>query len=244
MEDKVKNKYQYNSWPLGKVPEHLVRPELQQIRDKGYEWTDPRDVIDIFEQKVADFAGSKYAVACDCCTNGLFLVLKYLNAPQTITIPKQTYVSVPQMIVQAGYQVKFDDIEWSGEYKLSPLPVYDSAVLWTQNMHTELNSFQVISFQIKKRIPIGRGGVILTDDFDAYQALKLMTYDGRDLTLPYDDPDHIKCMGYHMYMTPEDAARGILIIDEMPKQNPPSGNSNMYPDVTKWDIIKRLKQED
>ena len=70
----------YSSWPLGKVPKHLQRPELEQLINAGYKWKDPRDAVNIFEQKVADFAGSKYAVAIDCCSNGLFLCLKYLNA--------------------------------------------------------------------------------------------------------------------------------------------------------------------
>ena len=73
-----KNKYRYNSWPLGQIPKELQRSELDQIKELGYEWSDPRDVIDIFENKVAKFAGSKYAVSCDCCSNGIFLSLMYL----------------------------------------------------------------------------------------------------------------------------------------------------------------------
>ena len=234
------SKYQYNSWPLGKTPPHLQRPELDKIKQSGYMWNDPRDVVDMFESKVAEFAGSKFAVACDCCTNGMFLVMKYLNSPCEITIPKRTYVSIPMAIVQAGYSVQFADIEWSGKYKLDPLPLYDSAVTWTEGMYVGGDNFQVISFQIKKRVPIGRGGVILTNDEQAYKRLKLMTYDGRDLTTPYDDPNHVVCEGYHMYMTPEDAARGILLIDEMPRVNPDSGNSTMYPDVTQWEVVRNL----
>jgi hypothetical protein len=35
----------------------------------------------------------------------------------------------------------------------------------------------------------------------------MASYDGRDLNTPYTDIDHVKCLVYHMYMTPEDAAR-------------------------------------
>jgi dTDP-4-amino-4,6-dideoxygalactose transaminase len=40
-------------------------------------------------------------------------------------------------------------------------------------MYVGLDALQVVSFQIKKRIPIGRGGIILTDDFEAYKWLKM-----------------------------------------------------------------------
>lgn len=66
---------------------------------------------------------------------------------------------------------------------------------------------------MKKTIPIGKGGIILTDDYDAYKWLKLASYDGRNLTTPYNSESHINMIGYHMYMTPEDAARGILLMD-------------------------------
>ena len=74
----MSDKYKYNSWPLGKVPKELQRPELDELKNRGYEFSDPRDVVDIFEEKVAKFAGSKYAVSVDCCSHGLFLSLKYL----------------------------------------------------------------------------------------------------------------------------------------------------------------------
>ena len=66
------NKYKYNVWPLGKIPKELQRPELDLIKKLGYEWSDPREVIDIFEKKVADFSAWKDAVSVDCCSNGLF----------------------------------------------------------------------------------------------------------------------------------------------------------------------------
>jgi dTDP-4-amino-4,6-dideoxygalactose transaminase len=68
----------YTSWPLGQVQE-LQRPELDRLKKLGYNWSDPRDVINMFEEKVAKFAGSKYAVSIDCCSHGLFLSLKYLQ---------------------------------------------------------------------------------------------------------------------------------------------------------------------
>lgn len=239
--------YKYNPWPLGKVPKELQRPELDKLKELGYDFSDPRDVVDMFEKKVAAFAGSKYAVAVDCCSHALFLTLKFAqwnfwgykneggddDLPQTITIPNHTYLSVPMQIIHCGFDVKYEDIEWSGVYQLKPYNIYDGAVRWTKGMYVGNNALQTVSFQIKKRIPIGKGGMILTDNELAYKMIKLMSYDGRDLTLPYDHPEHVKTLGYHMYMTPEDAARGIILMDTVPEMNDDTGNNTTYPDVEK-----------
>jgi len=233
----MSSKYKYNVWPLGKVPKELQRPELDQIREQGYVWEDPRDVIDIFEKKVAEYAGSKFAVSVDCCTHAMELSLRLLlkngeiSLGDTITIPNHTYVSGALMPMQLGFNVEFEDIEWSGIYQLKGTRVYDGAVRWNSGMYVGSNALQAVSFQIKKRIPIGRGGVILCDRQTDFEWLKLASYDGRDLTLPYTHPNHLKVFGYHYYMTPEDAARGIILMDTVGDENPDTGNNTTYPDV-------------
>jgi len=242
----MSDKYKYNSWPLGKVPKELQRPELDKIKEMGYKWDDPREVIDIFEKKVSEFAGCKYAVSVDCCSHGLFLSLKYLQHigelknNEIITIPKMTYVSAAMQILHAGNDIKFEHLEWSGLYQFKPTRVWDGAVRWTKNMYVGNNALQVVSFQIKKRIPIGKGGMILTDSEDAYKWLKLSSYDGRDLNTPYTDDNHVSIIGYHMYMTPEDAARGIILMDSVPDENEDTGNHLTYVDVEK--IINRINK--
>lgn len=240
----MEKKTHYNPWPIGKVPKELQRIELDTIKELGYNWNDPRDVIDMFEEKVAKFSGSKYAVSVDCCSHGLFLSLKYvqktgeLPKDATLKIPKMTYISAPMQIVHAGNNVAFEDLEWSGVYQLKGSRIWDGAVRWTKDMYVGDNALQVVSFQIKKRIPIGKGGVILTDDYEAYKWLKLASYDGRDLNTPYTDADHVKMLGYHMYMTPEDAARGIILIDSVPEVNEDTGNHKTYVDVS--EIFKNI----
>lgn len=227
----------YNEWPIGKVPKELQRPEPDMIRDLGYEWDDPRDIVELFENKVAAFAGSKYAVAVDCCTHAMELSLRYLlhigvlKHGEFMVIPAHTYVSVPIMLHQLGFKVLFSNLEWTGGYQLNCF-VYDMAVRWARGMYNNvgLDHFHCISFQIKKRIPIGRGGMILTDDKEAADWLRLAAYDGRDLKTPYTDPDHVKFPGYHYYMTPEDAARGILLMDAIHEEGDTGGWQN-YPNV-------------
>ena len=44
--------------------------------------------------------------------------------------------------------------------------------------------------------------------------------------------DDFEYCGYHYYMTPEDAARGILLMDQVPKKNLDSGNNRTYSDLS------------
>jgi dTDP-4-amino-4,6-dideoxygalactose transaminase len=233
-------KVNYTSWPLGRIPQEWHRPELDQLRAAGYEWDDPRDAVDIFEKKVAEFSGAKYGIAVDCCSNGLFLCLKYLEATGNITIPSQTYVSVPMQIIHAGCGVIFEDLQWSGVYQLKPYPVYDGATRFTKDMFVGDDALQVVSFQIKKRLPIGRGGMILTNNEDAYNWLKKASYDGRDLEKYYPEDD-FEMLGWHMYMTPEDAARGVLLMDQLPDVNEDSGGSENYSILSDKEIFKNRR---
>lgn len=230
----------YNSWPLGRLPKEFQRPEPDRLKELGYEWSDPRDIVLMFERKLAEYAGSKYAVSTDCASNALFLCLKYSAAEGVISIPRNTYVSVPMQILHAGCNLEFRDEKWSGVYQLNPYQIFDSAARFTEGMYIGGEALQILSFQIKKRLPIGRGGAILTNSLDAYRWLKLASYDGRDLETPYDSADHISSLGWHYYMTPEDAARGILLMDQLPIVNPDTMDSAHYPDLSLYKVFADL----
>ena len=47
-----------------------------------------------FENKIAHWFGSPYAVAIDCCTHGIELCLRHQNISY-INVPTRTYISVP-----------------------------------------------------------------------------------------------------------------------------------------------------
>jgi dTDP-4-amino-4,6-dideoxygalactose transaminase len=229
----------YNPWPLGRLPEEWQRPEPALIKSLGYEWSDPRDIVGIFESKLAQFAGSKYAVVVDCCSNALFLSLMYKRVKTEIAIPRRTYVSVPMQILHSGSTPKFTDVEWEGIYELGNTGVIDGAGRFTKGMYVGEGKLQTLSFQIKKRLPIGRGGAILTDSEDAYNWLKLASYDGRDLNTPYDSPGHVSQLGWHVYMTPEDAARGIWIMDQLGDDMPDTMSWRNYPDLSQMQVFAR-----
>ena len=187
-------------------------------------------VVELFESRVAEYAGSKYAVAVDCCTHAIFLCLKYLGADHVI-LPKKTYCSVPMAAIQAGATVQFKDIEWRGAYRLDPYPIWDGAKRFRKGMF--LGGFHCLSFHVKKLLPIGRGGMILTDDAEAVKWLKRARYDGRE-GKPYDQ-ECVNMLGYHFYMTPEQAARGLQLLELY--QDQPDQTED-YPDLSEWPAFK------
>lgn len=212
---------------------------IPRLREQGYEIDDPWDVVDAFEAKVADYAGSRYAVALDSCTNALFLCLKYLGASGQITIPKRTYLSVPGAIIHAGCKPQFGDIVWSGAYHLNPYPIVDGATRFTRGMY-ETGTFHCLSFHIRKIVPIGKGGMILTDDEKARDWFDLAVYEGRDRRVPHDSIDDISILGWNMYMPPEQAARGIELFEKTPDTNDDTGGSWKYADIsdyTAWSSV-------
>lgn len=231
----------YHSWPLGELPNEYRRPEPEQVRQLGVNWADPRDLVDEFERRIADFAGSRWAVTTDCDSNALFLCLKYRETTGKVLIPRRTYASVPMQILHAGALPVLRDVEWSGVYELGQTGILDSATRYRPGMYEGEGALQVLSFQIKKRLPIGRGGAILTDDTEAYRWLKLASYDGRNLKTSYTDSDHIRALGWHFYMTPEDAARGIILMELVGDGGPDTGGSGNYPPLDSFEALKHLE---
>lgn len=192
----------------------------------------PYKIVKMFEEEVAAYTGAKYAIAVDSCTSALFLCSKYLEVGE-VTIPKRTYLSVPQSIIHAGGTVKFEDIKWQGIYQLKPYPIYDAAKRFTSGMYIE-DTFMCLSFHIKKHLKIGKGGMILTNDKDAYEWFKKARYEGRS-EVPYKQ-DNIQMSGWNMYMTPVEAAIGLSLM-----QNYPENVDDLledYKDLTENDLFK------
>jgi len=192
----------------------------------------PYKIVQMFEEEVADYTGSPNAISIDSCTNAIFLCCKYLNVNE-VTIPKKTYLSVPQSIIHAGGKVKFEDIEWLGIYQLKPYPIYDSAKRLTSNMYIP-KTFMCLSFHIKKHLKIGKGGMILTDDDMAAEWFKKVRYEGRN-EINYID-DNVKLLGWNMYMTPLEAAQGLMLLQNFPKINKDLPEN--YKDLTTNDLFK------
>lgn len=203
------------------------------------------DLVLEFEQMVAEYCGSKYAVACDSNSNAIKLVLEYLNIKNTeIIIPKNTYVSVPMQIIHSGNYPKFDDIRWDGMYKFGGVPIVDAATAFYEGMYYDTldETYMILSFHHRKILNIGKGGMILTNDKNFVYWCRPMIYDGRHIDTMYTE-DEFECIGYHMYMTPEDAQRGIEIFKTLDKNIQNCGSWETYKDLTEQPIFKKYINE-
>tara|TARA_Y100000310_G_scaffold344041_1_gene454751 strand:+ start:32353 stop:32952 length:600 start_codon:yes stop_codon:yes gene_type:complete len=195
----------------------------------------PFEVVNMFEETVADYTGAPYAVAVTSCTDALFLCCKYFEVDE-VTIPPRTYLSVPQSIIHAGGKVKWKDYEWEGVYQLEPYPIWDSAKRFTSGMYQE-NSFMCLSFHIKKHLTLGKGGMILTDNKDAVEWFKQARYEGRH-AVPYKEDD-ITMLGWNMYMTPQQAAHGLALMQNYPNDVPDLIEEGGYRDLREFTVFNK-----
>jgi dTDP-4-amino-4,6-dideoxygalactose transaminase len=201
------------------------------------------DVIKGFEEEVAKYSGAKYGVAISSCTNAIFLSLQYLKSigelkdKTVITLPSRTFLSVPCQIKLCGLKIKFKDYSWSGIYRLEDTRIYDCATRFTENMFVGGNSLQCLSFQYRKQLKIGRGGMVVTDDKEAVRWLKMARINGRHEGVSQKD-EELEFCGWNMYLTPEQAARGLSLLECMPKVNPDCGSNLTYPDISKQKVFK------
>ena len=211
--------------------------------------TNAYEVVKMFERRVAAHFDVDHGIAVDCCTNAIFLSLQYRlhsgwTADGSACIPRHTYVSVPFAIRNCGLRVEWRDQEWKYFYSITPWRVIDAAKYWRHRDRTGRSAdlsipleagdhLWCLSFHYAKPIPIGRGGMILTNDGEAAQWLRRARYDGRE-GKPYRE-EQIKMQGWHMYMTPEQAARGLALMDTYP--NGIGVREEDYPDVSKFEAF-------
>lgn len=207
----------------------------------------PYEVVAKFEKTIAEYCGAKYGVAVDSCTNAIFLSLKFLSLiydnRYPLHLPRKTYPGVACSIINSGYSIEFTDEYWEGTYLLAPLSVMDSALRFKKGMFFTLDrlTFFCLSFHVKKHIPIGRGGMILTDNKNAAKWFRKARFDGRS-QVPLSE-DKIDMVGYNMYMTPEQAARGLQLFDLIKDKDLPDipVESQNYPDLSKIQAYKGAK---
>lgn len=175
----------------------------------------PYHVVEELEQRIAEWTGAPYAVAVESCSAAIFLCLQWANRTgmwngMKVNCPSLTYPSVPCSIIHARMKVSFEASKWEGEYCLYPLNIWDSALRFKKGMYRGNGAMQNISMHIKKRLNVGRGGMILLDNEEAYNWLKLARFDGRE-PVPLKDQKEFNVLGWNLYLEPANAARAIQI---------------------------------
>lgn len=177
----------------------------------------------------------------------------------TIQIPQRTFISVPSMAVHAGWNIRWiDDTVWSnnGYYHMPVVRnridgderkwpcIVDSALMLERDHHIRLATmaradgdpipFVCLSFQYRKHLPIGRGGMILCNDPLADEWFRRARFFGRAEVPAKEDPGPTM-LGWHGYMEPERAAKGLSLLMHLPDRNKPLRIN--YPDLYKYQIF-------
>jgi len=196
----------------------------------------PFHTVNIFENLISKHFGALYGVATDSCTHALELSLRH-DDPSHVSCPRHTYLSIPMTFIKLNLEWSWTNDKWKSYYYLGNTRIVDAAVLWQKDSYIS-GTLMCLSFQFKKHLGIGRGGMILTDDYSEYKLLKAMSYDGRSDDMPWAEQD-IDSIGYHYYMTPESADYGIQKFNEVKDIEPRVWTDQDYPDLSRLKVFQQ-----
>ena len=207
-----------------------------------HDYANPFESITDFEAAIAEFTGAPYCVTTDCCSHAIEIAFRLTEHDDTIVFPSHTYISVPMTFEKLGINYEMTDENWwpQREYQFRGSMIWDCARRFEPNMY-RLGAVQCISFGRTKQLELGRGGCMLTDSYELYEAASRMRSDGRALL----DHKHwvdqgIFNEGFHYWMRPEDCVRGLntLLARQFTEQRDEFYN---YPDCNKITIIPSTK---
>jgi dTDP-4-amino-4,6-dideoxygalactose transaminase len=143
-----------------------------------------------FEDKFAEYVGAKYAIATNSCTSALDIAVQVAPLGEEVSVSPFTFVSSALAILRAGKKVKFVDIDT----KSYCTPNADIQVLYAGNDSGEGIIYDMAhfgggkhkgliscwSFQARKNLPTGDGGMITTNDEALYKRMKALSWCGID----------------------------------------------------------------
>ena len=180
-------------------------------------------------------------------------------AVPVIKIPRHTFVGVPMSMIHAGYKnIEWTDESWQpvthtgmhghrrrtgGYYSLDPLPLYDAALCLRKDMFKEPGNLSLprtmcLSFQYRKPLAIGRGGMILHNlgkEVDNW--FRRARFFGRH-EVPSKDETGPEFCGWHLYMEPERAARGLTLLMNYSSRGQRDPLWIEYPDLSKYKVFR------
>ena len=83
---------------------------IKKVLDSGWLTHGPKNQE--FEEKFAQYIGTKYAISLNSCASALFAVIKSLGITGEIILPSFTFVASANAIVAAGAKPVFADIDY------------------------------------------------------------------------------------------------------------------------------------
>ena len=201
--------------------------ELEYIKDVFKDnWIAPVGPhLNMFEEKVKEYTGSKHAVAVTSCTAGIHLALKALNVQEGdyVICSSLTFAATANPIIYCGAEPIFIDSE-EGSWNMDPL-LLETAILNSTALGKKPKAIIPVHIfgvpcnmdAIKKLsdeydIPIGNkllstsgGGVIVTNDKDKADYMRFLSTQAKDKRSYY----HHTEIGYNYRMSNVLAAIGL-----------------------------------
>ena len=199
------------------------------------------NVVEQFERRMAAYAGAPFAIATDTCTSALALCFSKVQA-RVVSLPPFTYLGVACAAIHAGAEVRLNGDHWKGAYKIVIDGKRDWWTIWDGACRMRRDMYRVeyagstvcLSFQSRKHLKIGRGGMILTDDAEHAAWFRKARFLGR--AEHNGVPEFI---GWHCFMEPERAARGLQLMDSLPDDN--KDLCFKYPDLRQYEVLRGQK---
>ncbi len=177
--------------PFGKIPfGEEEKAAINACIDSG--WVAPGAKSREFEEQFAQYVGAAHAVFVDSGTSALFLALQYLKYKNLLSgkiiVPSLTFTATAEELIHAGFDIEFGDID-PNTYCLKEvtdhsLPVhlyghraqngaliYDSAHRIEKDDVKGSDALWCYSFYATKNISVVTGGMIATNNTEAYEWL-------------------------------------------------------------------------
>lgn len=190
--------------------------------------------VEQFENNLGLFTGAPYVVATDCCTHAIELCFRLLNI-KSCRFSTYTYISVPMTMNLLGVDYELSETAWKDEYQFLGTAVWDSARCLKPNMYRN-KQYQCLSFGHSKPLDNVRGGAILLDNQEHYEQLKMMSYDGRDLSHDNWIDQKVYRQGFHYMMRYEECKSATLLLDNYISAGNFEHKYKPYPDLREIEI--------
>jgi perosamine synthetase len=169
--------------PTGTEIEHL-----KEVIDSGWWGMGPK--VQELEEKWAKYTGARYAVAVNSCTSALDIACRIVKLKSPVKVSAFTFVSSALSPLNAGYKIKFVDIDKDSFCTKKS----DIQVMYAGNQFGEGKIYDMAhsggakhkgliscwSFHAVKNLPAGDGGMLTMNSKKLYERAKAMSWCGID----------------------------------------------------------------
>lgn len=190
---------------------------------------------DKFEIALSEFTGAPYVVCLNSCTAGILLGMRIFQ-PEVVNIPCRTWITIPLALTLTKTKIEYREETWEGCYSIHNTPLYDSAKRFYPGMYIP-GSVMSLSFGKSKRLSLGSGGAILTDNIKTAEAYRSMRNTGRECIVPRN----FFKLEKSFHMNDDIATEGLALLPHVKRNQTDIPWDNVgYPDLRSFKFLKIL----